>query len=84
MGFWPVGCRETLASLALTGTLFAGPLYETLLLDGCWRDMTSPEALRQTWTSLITWRNIVIVSQSPPVRSWGVYCVQLLTQNRAL
>ncbi|KAH6671624.1 CAAX prenyl protease [Plectosphaerella plurivora] len=60
MGFWPVGFRETLATLTLTGTLFAGPLYETLFIDGWWRDMISTQAWRQTWTSLITWRNIVV------------------------
>lgn len=62
MGFWPLGIKETASTLLLTATLFAGPLYETLLLDGAWKEWTSLRALSSTWSSLITWRNIVIVS----------------------
>lgn len=63
MGFWPVGGLETISTLALTGILFVGPLYETLLVEGRWQDVSSSQILRQTWTSLVTWRNIVVVSR---------------------
>ncbi|PNP39479.1 hypothetical protein TGAMA5MH_08497 [Trichoderma gamsii] len=34
MGYWPLGLMETLKTCFLTGVLFAGPLYECLVVDG--------------------------------------------------
>lgn len=70
MGLWPVGLWETASSLLLTAILFAGPLYETLLLDGAWEQWTSFRAFSDGWNSLITWRNIVIVSPLATRHLW--------------
>ncbi|KFH43095.1 CAAX prenyl protease-like protein [Hapsidospora chrysogenum ATCC 11550] len=59
MGYWPLGLVETARSLFLTGLLFAGPLYESLLIDGAWSQWTRLQPLRSLWSHLPSWRNIV-------------------------
>lgn len=61
MGYWPVGLAESGSALLLTSILFAGPLYEALLIDGLWEDWKSLEPLTHVWTRWTTWRNIVMV-----------------------
>ncbi|EFQ28668.1 CAAX amino terminal protease [Colletotrichum graminicola] len=60
MGYWPLGIVESAACLALTVTLFAAPLYETLLIDGVWEDWRAFDPLVRVWTQWTTWRNIVM------------------------
>ncbi|KAI0013948.1 hypothetical protein F4779DRAFT_613231 [Xylariaceae sp. FL0662B] len=59
MGYWPPGLRETASSLLLTALLFAGPLYESLVVDGAWRDCLSLQPVARLFREWTTWRNIV-------------------------
>ncbi|KAJ6782906.1 hypothetical protein PWT90_04895 [Aphanocladium album] len=57
MGYWPVRLVESAKVLLLTAILFAGPLYESLFIDGDWRYLGS--GLQHLWQSWPDWRNIV-------------------------
>ncbi|KAI0431518.1 CaaX protease [Xylaria sp. FL1042] len=59
MGYWPLGLAETARSLLLTAILFSGPLYETLLVDGGWRQWLSLHPISSLFSEWIRWRNIV-------------------------
>ncbi|KAI5928796.1 hypothetical protein F4810DRAFT_25099 [Camillea tinctor] len=59
MGYWPVGLVETGKCLLLTAILFSGPLYETLVVDGSWRDWFSLQPVSQLFSEWTLWRNIV-------------------------
>lgn len=63
MGFWPLGITESAKALLLTAILFAGPLYESLLIDGDWKDWLTFQPPFRIWTEWTRWRNIVIVSR---------------------
>ncbi|KAG7133582.1 CAAX prenyl protease 2 like protein [Verticillium longisporum] len=60
MGYWPLGVTEAASSVLLTAILFSAPLFETLVLDGVWKDLVSTRAIIDVWQSWTTWRNIVI------------------------
>ncbi|GKT53543.1 CAAX prenyl protease [Colletotrichum tofieldiae] len=60
MGYWPLGIVESTACLTLTATLFAAPLYETLLIDGVWEDWRTFDPIVRIWIQWTTWRNIVM------------------------
>lgn len=62
MGYWPVGLTETARSLLLTAVLFAGPLFETLIVDGGWRAWRRLEPVTELFKEWTTWRNIIAVS----------------------
>ncbi|KAJ6441691.1 CaaX-protease [Purpureocillium lavendulum] len=59
MGYWPVGHIEALNALSLTALLFAGPLYECLLIDGLWIQWRRLQPLSHLWTEWPAWRNLV-------------------------
>ncbi|KAI1282295.1 CaaX protease [Xylaria sp. FL0933] len=59
MGYWPLGLAETARSLLLTAILFSGPLYETLLVDGAWRQWLSLYPVTSLFSEMIRWRNII-------------------------
>ncbi|KAI1189872.1 CaaX protease [Nemania serpens] len=59
MGYWPLGLPEAVRSLLLTAVLFAGPLYEALLVDGEWRHWLSLEPVTSLFGDWIRWRNII-------------------------
>jgi prenyl protein peptidase len=61
MGLYPVGMQESWNTLRLTATLFAAPLYEALLVEGGLRRWFKPRFMRDLWTDMRTWRNIVAV-----------------------
>lgn len=63
MGYWPVGLAETAKTLLLTAILFAGPLYETFVVHGAWRDWMSLQPVTELFSEWTTWRNIVAVSR---------------------
>ncbi|KAI1489898.1 CaaX protease [Biscogniauxia mediterranea] len=59
MGYWPVGLVETGKCLLLTAILFSGPLYETLVVDGAWREWCSLQPVSRLFSEWTLWRNIV-------------------------
>ncbi|KAI0883475.1 uncharacterized protein GGS22DRAFT_31247 [Annulohypoxylon maeteangense] len=59
LGYWPIGLAEAGKSLLLTAILFAGPLYEYLIVDEEWRDWLALRPLSALFTEWTTWRNIV-------------------------
>ncbi|KAI0526355.1 CaaX protease [Xylaria bambusicola] len=59
MGYWPLGLAETGRSLLLTAILFSGPLYETLLVDGAWRQWLSLYPVTSLFSKWTRWRNLV-------------------------
>ncbi|KAI1866056.1 hypothetical protein JX265_007085 [Neoarthrinium moseri] len=59
MGYWPVGLAEAARSLLLTAILFVGPLYETFIVHGAWRDWLSLQPVSELFNEWTTWRNIV-------------------------
>lgn len=62
MGWWPVGLAETGRTLLLTAILFLGPLYESLIVHGGWRDWIRLRPVVELFSEWTTWRNIVAVS----------------------
>jgi hypothetical protein len=61
MGYWPLGLVDAARALGLTALLFAGPLYESLVIDGAAHQWLRLEPLRDLWTDWPTWRNLVAV-----------------------
>lgn len=61
MGYWPPGLGEAARALWLTALLFAGPLYESLVVDGAARQWTTLQPLKELWVDWPTWRNMVAV-----------------------
>jgi len=59
MGWWPIGLAETGRTLLLTAILFAGPLYESLIVHGGWRDWIRLRPVVELFSEWTTWRNIV-------------------------
>lgn len=65
MGYWPLGLGESFKALLLTALLFLGPLFETLVVEGYWRELMKGELVKQLLGDWITWRNLVAVSVCP-------------------
>ena len=61
MGYWPLGVYDSCKTLLLTSLLFAGPLYECLIVDGVWESWIRLEPVSQLWTDWPMWRNMVAV-----------------------
>lgn len=57
---WPVEPVACLKVLALVSVLFVGPLYETLIVDGAWRDFSWRAVKEKFWDYLPGFRNYVI------------------------
>lgn len=62
MGYWPPGLVDSARALLLTALLFAGPLYESLFIDGAFQQWLHLEPLKELWADWPTWRNMVAVS----------------------
>lgn len=62
LGWWPVSVGDVLRSLSLVALLFAGPLFETGVIEGRWRQWVTGRALAGVLTSSVGWRNYVAVS----------------------
>jgi len=65
MGYWPVGLVAAGSVLLLTALLFAGPLFEQLVVHSGWRACVKLEPVKELLGDWITWRNIVAVSIHP-------------------
>ncbi|KAK5131341.1 hypothetical protein LTR08_001007 [Meristemomyces frigidus] len=64
LGVWPVRPIDVLKVLGLVTVLFVGPLYESIIVDGNWRDWSFAalkEGVFDTWTG---YRNLVIAPAS--------------------
>ncbi|CAM1510309.1 Fc.00g006440.m01.CDS01 [Cosmosporella sp. VM-42] len=74
MGYWPYGLIDALRALFLTALLFAGPLYECLIIDGAWRQWLHLEPLAAIYADWPTWRNMVAgpITEECLFRSAGV------------
>ncbi|KAF5000410.1 hypothetical protein FGRMN_1740 [Fusarium graminum] len=74
MGYWPLGLVDAARALWLTALLFAGPLYESLVIDGAAHQWLHLEPLRDLWTEWPTWRNMVAgpITEECLFRSAGV------------
>ncbi|KAI1322826.1 CaaX protease [Xylariaceae sp. FL0255] len=59
MGYWPVGLAETGKALLLTAILFAGPLYESIVIEGSWRYWGRDVKKLVIGGDWVFWRNIV-------------------------
>ncbi|KAH8803218.1 hypothetical protein F5884DRAFT_739444 [Xylogone sp. PMI_703] len=59
MGFFPIGIIETVKCLALTGILFLGPLFESGIVEGGWKDWLRLRGVGDALGSWMGWRNIV-------------------------
>ncbi|KAI2612285.1 uncharacterized protein GGS25DRAFT_113557 [Hypoxylon fragiforme] len=59
LGYWPFGLVETVKCFLLTAVLFAGPLYEYLVIDEGWRDWLALQPVTTLCSEWMTWRNIV-------------------------
>lgn len=65
LGYWPAGLAEALRALLLTELLFLGPLFESLVVEGGWRDWRTLEPVKEVLREITAWRNIVAVSLAP-------------------
>jgi prenyl protein peptidase len=65
MGYWPVDLFTSAKAVFLTALLFAGPLFENLVIDGEWREWTRLDPLKRVWADWPTWRNLVAVCPAP-------------------
>ncbi|KKY38621.1 putative abi-domain-containing protein [Diaporthe ampelina] len=61
LGCWPAGLGEALRALLLTALLFLGPLFESLVVEGGWRDWATLEPAKEVLRDITAWRNIVAV-----------------------
>ncbi|KAI9147916.1 hypothetical protein HJFPF1_11734 [Paramyrothecium foliicola] len=59
MGYWPIGLIPSTKALFLTALLFAGPLFECLVIDGEWQEWVRLQPLKHVWSDWPTWRNMV-------------------------
>lgn len=66
LGYWPLGLVEAARALLLTALLFAGPLFETLVVEGGWREWLSLAPVKEVLGEWTAWRNIVAVSVKSP------------------
>ena len=82
MGIWPVGLAESFRCLVLVALLFAGPLYEYLIVDGLWEDLVSLRPVKSLWRELTMWRNIVVVGFASPALSESSLVCQLSSNTR--
>lgn len=86
MGYWPLGLWESIRSLFLVGLLFAGPLYEALVVHGLWKDWTTLRPLSDVWHEWTSWRNLVMVSSLAEASSTScrTSSTRLLSRNGTL
>ncbi|KAL8734492.1 MAG: hypothetical protein Q9166_001392 [cf. Caloplaca sp. 2 TL-2023] len=59
LGWYPIEIIEVAKCLLLTALLFAGPLFEKAMVQGRWKDWIHGQALHESLSSWIGWRNYV-------------------------
>jgi len=65
LGWWPISLIDLLKTFLLVTILFLGPLFESTVCEGNWRDWLRLRGVGSTLSSSIGWRNYVTVSPSP-------------------
>ncbi|KAL2863005.1 CAAX prenyl protease RCE1 [Aspergillus lucknowensis] len=60
MGWWPLSLTDVFRSLALTAVLFTGPLFESGVAEGEWREWFRGARVSETLGGWIGWRNYVV------------------------
>lgn len=63
-GWWPLYGPDLVRSLLLVAILFAGPLFESAIIQGQWRSWIRGGSLFETLFSTIGFRNYVAVRLS--------------------
>jgi len=63
LGWWPISLLDLLKTFLLVAALFLGPLFESAICEGNWRDWIRLRGVGNTLSSSIGWRNYVTVSQ---------------------
>ena len=61
LGWYPVSILDLVKVLFLTSLLFAGPLFESGIVESGWRDWIQGHSLQDTLSSWIGFRNFVAV-----------------------
>jgi prenyl protein peptidase len=61
MGYWPVNLVSSAKAVFLTALLFAGPLFECLVVDGEWQQWLRLQPIQHVWSDWPAWRNLVAV-----------------------
>lgn len=61
---WPINPLDSLKVLLLVMVLYTGPLYETIVVDGAWREFSLGAVKETFWDSLPSFRNNVVAPWS--------------------
>jgi prenyl protein peptidase len=74
LGVYPVSILDTAKSFLLVAILFAGPLFERLVVDGEWKSCSLAAIKETVYHDLIGWRNLVVgpVSEEVVFRSLAI------------
>jgi prenyl protein peptidase len=64
LGLWPVDPIDILKVLALVAVLFVGPLYESIIVDGDWREWTFSSFKEGIFDNWIGYRNLIVAPAS--------------------
>lgn len=67
LGIAPVFFDDILKTLALVAILFVGPLYESLIVDGEWREFTPKNFKHNFYDSWVGYRNHVVAPISEEI-----------------
>ncbi|CAD0093864.1 unnamed protein product, partial [Aureobasidium vineae] len=84
LGVYPVNVLDTAESFLLVAILFAGPLFERVIVEGEWRSWGATAIKETVYEDLIGWRNLVVgpVSEELVFRSLAI-SLFLLAQTSA-
>ncbi|KAF2878171.1 hypothetical protein BDV95DRAFT_589137 [Massariosphaeria phaeospora] len=60
LGFWPISLFDTARTVLLVAILFAGPLFEYGIVEGCWKRWIRGREAYEILSSWIGYRNFVV------------------------
>ncbi|KAK0802470.1 CAAX prenyl protease [Friedmanniomyces endolithicus] len=64
LGFWPIDPVDVARVLALVAILFAGPLYETFIVNSAWRQLSIANLKAGLFDNWIGYRNLLVAPAS--------------------
>jgi hypothetical protein len=79
LGIWPISLWDVARTLLLLSILFAGPLFESGIVDGGLRNWIRGKELYETLCSWVGYRNYVVVGWPS-----GLITTQITDQHRVL